>query len=317
VISAGRFVIRRLARIYPAIWVATIVGVPALYLGHWIARDPDFTAWMMKYIVPPNPKQILLGLAGADNTVLMPLWTIYVELVGSFLIPLMAWLAIRGRTTAVAMIIALAVIACVAMHWPKPALPARYLVYFAIGVTLALFPSRRMANAAPLALVAGILLITVGPVLYLLLKTGQLQPATFFYQDYFVGFVEASGAALLISALTSDALDARWLRSMALQRLGERSYSLYLVHAPILVLIASALPRMSPIAAMIVLAVATAVVAIIISGLIFRYAELPGMALGKKITASPDRIFTLSRLRHPSEESQVSSLAGARGDRGN
>ena len=297
IISYGRYLVRRAARIYPAIWMATAIGVALLFAASRIADPSQFTPWMLKYILLPNPLQVLLGLMGIDNTVLMPLWTIYVELAGSAAVPLLCWLVGRGSLAALSTIVVLAVVSVAAMSFPKVLLPLEYLVFFAMGVALAMRPLPEVTSSAAsrIGLAVGVFLVSFGPALFVAATTGEFKPAYYFYRAPFASLIEGVGAVTLMFFIAHGRIDSHWLRAPLLQRLGERSYSLYLVHAPLLIVFAACLSRsgLGPIASAALLAVCTVTSAWFASGLIFRVAEMPGMRWGKALTRRDNRIITL------------------------
>lgn len=106
-------------------------------------------------------------------------------------------------------------------------------------------------------------------------------------------FATALGAAyFLLFALVPNGWLSRLLRLSPLRFLGRVSYSLYLTHSPLLIVMSIAIWGKMPYSYLLLpfLAVAFAVAAVF-----YRLVEVPSIALGKSITARwriPERVDT-------------------------
>src|SRR5258707_2249364 len=95
--------------------------------------------------------------------------------------------------------------------------------------------------------------------------------------------VLALSAALLICAILSNP-SWKFLEARFISRLGDISYSIYILHFPIMCTIATLLAlhtRFSPNTSAIVLAVTTVLTTWIASEFVYRFVELPGIRAGK------------------------------------
>lgn len=223
------FAARRLARLYPPVAAAVLLSA-GLYLLVRPGPLPALGGWLtaFSWTEPPGPSLLaghLLLLDGdrfhmLDN----PIWSLVVELRLSLLFPLVA-AGIRRRP--VATVIGCMVLSALSRHllagghqlWQMdPVFTLQFLDLFAIGAAMA-------HGAAPIARalrrVPGLL---VGAVTWLLLCVPLR----------FDGYAAYAGAVGLIAASLSYPALARVYATRPLFWLGERSFSLYLVHVPLL-----------------------------------------------------------------------------------
>ena len=119
------------------------------------------------------------------------------------------------------------------------------------------------------------------------LHDGQIVPHHFKYDDPLPMLVEGIAAFLLIGVLASEHGRIRFLRSSCAISLGNLSYSLYLIHFPVAILIAKLLStifsdRTSSITAATVLMASSLAVSLGLAFSIYRFVELPSIAFGKR-----------------------------------
>jgi peptidoglycan/LPS O-acetylase OafA/YrhL len=106
----------------------------------------------------------------------------------------------------------------------------------------------------------------------------------------------ANVAAVAITFLLAYALKNRSVPT-PLTWLGQISYSLYLLHAVVLFLIPRVIPDLPSHRPLVRLAVGAAYLAVVITlaWLSYRFVEMPGQALGRRLTARPIPIFATQR----------------------
>jgi exopolysaccharide production protein ExoZ len=104
--------------------------------------------------------------------------------------------------------------------------------------------------------------------------------------------IEGVAAFFLVGALASEHGRIRALRSRWAISLGNVSYSFYLIHFPVAILLAKLLSRAfsdetNAIAATAILMASGLTVSLALAFLIYRFVELPSIALGKRVSNQP------------------------------
>lgn len=225
------FVVNRVARLYPLhlltlCVVAALQAFAVLQLGHWIIypnNDMPHFLWQLAFLgwLPNN-----------GNSFNGPIWSVSVELVAYALF----WLS-RRQMTRLGLVgpvaAALAVMLVMQLFGHHPVLACLY--YFFCGVVLAVLlrsgiGPRALGLLGAGALLAGALLAIVG--------SQDLR-------DY-IALPAAGGGLILLLALAEDRAGPG-LRHVA-GMLGDSSYSLYLWHVPLQMVLILGLSRWMPIA---------------------------------------------------------------------
>lgn len=164
-----------------------------------------------------------------------------------------------------------------------------YLVFFAMGALIALGNPLTGASNATLIVVA--IVSTATLILFRalanLVDAGHLMPITYRYDNPVIALVEGCAASALIGAVVAMPRSG-WLSSRPLVWLGDISYSIYLLHFPMLMLsfgfIAIALGLPGTNGALLAGTIAL-LLAFPLSAMIFRYIEQPFMRFGHRIAA--------------------------------
>ena len=220
---------RRVFRIMPLMLVTVTLG--GLYL---LYIDPH-----MPYSLNPksygefNLMKFIAGYVGYSLKANPPTWSIFVELVASALIPLMI---LTGKNLR---LIAFAVAACIALsllpfefqhYWNF------YMISFYLGLSLLLWGKPVAAIAARLPASAfWLLIIGLFTAFYLArLMTGAG------YGDLWIVYYESILVALLIAVIYYSPERFKFLSSSTMKFLGDISYSLYLTHSLLLILLLNA-----------------------------------------------------------------------------
>lgn len=234
-----RQALRRWPRLMPPVLTSVLLSWTLFRLGayHFTqAGAQTGSAWLVNFAyagtVPfdaPLSRALAQGTWGcflfSDNNFNTSLWTMRVELIGSFLVFALA-LAMTGiaHRGARALICALAAAALF--------ISTRYYASFMVGLLLATVLPPKLAMPSPLRAVA---------LLASLWCLGYQQPEGVFAMLAPLGKVGAGslGAGLLILAIADLELTGAWARAARL--LGEFSFPLYLVHVPVIASLTSAL----------------------------------------------------------------------------
>ncbi len=268
--AALRFWVRRAFRIYPGVWLACALGW--LYLSLLAAMPtPMASLWFVR-AYPVAAPDIVRSLAGIDSALVMPLWSVRVELVMSALMPLL-WLAVR-RGWGVPLLVAAAAasLGAGALH---PEL--NYAFCFVIGAVAARHVERFAVGPG----------IGVAAVLVLLLFR-RINPAWAFEIDFAAAvptLVESLAGAVVVLWLAGGRGVPAALQRRPLTGLGDISFGLYVLHFPILSAL-SKLPvfaRMAPDPAALLLTMLTLAVTLPLAALSYRWIERPGIALGQRL----------------------------------
>lgn len=274
----ARFYSRRLFRLYPALLVTVLLTLPvyrymsdAGTLGAWVRSAGTAATYTMN-----------LGIVGdvvSPTVALSPTWSLAQEEQFYLLWPILLVLLLRLRGGLVTAM--LGALACVAASWcfllavfPRGEFhPETRSGAMMIGCAAALavlkwgLPSRRLAN--------GVLWIA-GPAVVACIAAASLAGAE--YRPEFVPVV-----SLLVAALTpcllaaADHRVARALSHPVASWLGLRSYSIYLLHVPVLATVAGT-TGWSTASAALVGVPAT----LLLAEAMYRSVELPGLRLRER-----------------------------------
>jgi peptidoglycan/LPS O-acetylase OafA/YrhL len=174
-------------------------------------------------------------------------------------------------------------------HAPHRLDSLSYMFDFALGVWLA---SRRWQffAARPLATLLGSAFSLIFlRFAYFAIRNGHPTPLFFGYDDPAPMLIEGLAAFFLVGALASEHGRIRALRSRWAISLGNASYSLYLIHFPVAILLAKILSRVftddtNAIAATAVLMAAGLTISLGLASSMYRFVELPSIALGKRVS---------------------------------
>ncbi|MBR0829864.1 acyltransferase [Bradyrhizobium manausense] len=282
--TVGAFYVRRAFRIFPALWAASLfaLGVVLLLLNRDDAPLSNAFARAAYSLDQLSVGSIAFSFAGIGLFLVPQIWTIRVELLGSAIIPLPVF-GRFGRLANYALLIVVLTVLSFVVRSEKTV----YLVEFAIGGSLAFFPLGRMRLRPNIAR------LLAAAVLVVLLFSRQLGPWPF-QQDYHAptpAMIEALAAAVLILIITENPSSFALLRSRIGLFIGDVSYSLYLLHFPIMVAVARiggyylglSLFTENQIVAAATLAIVTTVISLALAWASYRYIELPGISLGRAL----------------------------------
>jgi peptidoglycan/LPS O-acetylase OafA/YrhL len=284
-----RFYIKRVFRIYPALIAATLLGIAYLLGMHFQLRVDGSSQWFEEFVRTDRIGPFWFVLAAGGMPYVLPqAWSIFIELVGSAMLPVLAWALLRRPTLFYALFAALAVLSFLPLKTPNTT--HVYLVDFAIGAWLAAPPPRFATGLAKLGRRAAAMLFIVAMVALVGLRSVWFTE----YHAPGLQLAEALLAALLIALVVYSRFDVPMLRARAAVLLGEWSYSLYLLHFSVMCILGRLIgavlpPATDPGLFSLALLGGTLAVSLPLSWASFRFIEMPGVALGAKTVALIDR----------------------------
>jgi peptidoglycan/LPS O-acetylase OafA/YrhL len=272
----GGYLVRRGFRIYPMIWAASAMSL--FYLTLVRPGVHQAVSKSMLAVFPAsslNLPHIVAALAGLSAALLPPLWTIAAELVGSLLVPVLVAIQRRGPLTMAAagvLLLGVTLFDRVSLYGM-----GRYLIAFYAGSLLALEAASAARRTAR------------GPGVLAMIAVG-LGVALFPYPHNPLSILaRTAGASLIVAAFGAAGVRARILNWKPIVQLGEWSYSLYLLHFPIMCLGAAALLALGVDQAPFALLAVTLTVSIPLSWATYQLVELPMMGAGKQVARAAER----------------------------
>lgn len=270
------FAAKRAVRLLPpCAVVALILAVLVPAIGP--VERPELSDWVAaNWNEPVTPRLVaehalLLGGGYPLNT---PMWTLHYELRISLLFPLLMLLAAAGSAVLVAAAAAGVLLCLVEMKFVGTGVLTTLLFvpHFALGALVARHRARIAATVRRLApWVSALLWLGC----YLLLTFRWLVPAGGLVCD----LANGAGAGLLLALLLGADRARRMLEAAPLVGLGAISYSLYLVHVPVLL----TLLHLMPSAPAWVASVVAPAVSVAAAALLYWLVERPSIRLGRQL----------------------------------
>jgi peptidoglycan/LPS O-acetylase OafA/YrhL len=246
--------------------------------------DPANSWWMNTHASRPHG----LGQAAHDAVLLSgtgwlvsPLWSLKFEVAFSLLLPLYVFVARRVSILRVGQ--GLVLLALIAVGAKRGSGPVTYMPMFALGVLMAFARDRLTALAARVSRAAWWLLLVVSLLcLNACWTVFALAPHTRLgsYATSASHAVAALAAALIVFLVGEWAAARAFAESRPVQWLGQRSFSLYLTHEPLIVAVAFALGGHPNI--VLLLAICTPA-ALVLSDVFFRLVEEPSHRLSQLV----------------------------------
>lgn len=264
------FVIGRVSRIAFPFWGALLLSAVFLFTSYnpdfWIASEKN---WMAKHwyngehVLDFWLYQALLLLPNTEHTIIPPGWTLTVELQISIVLPLIFYFLIRKPVLTVTSALVIGVF-----------LHQTFVFHFLLGMLLALYYPTVMKILVPLSPTIKWLILLSG--LFLLSFTWQPYGK---FGEVLRWCINGSGAVAILAIGGSMTFITSLLSRKLLQFLGRISYSLYLIHFTIYLILIPYLTQTSlPQTAILVIAIATA----ILSATLFHYlVEVPSITAGR------------------------------------
>jgi peptidoglycan/LPS O-acetylase OafA/YrhL len=272
---------RRVFRIMPLMFVTVTLG--GLYL---LFIDPH-----MRYPLNPReygdftPMKFIAGYIGYSLKANPPIWSIFVELIGSILIPLMLLSGTRLRN------ILLALAACIALslipiefkhYWHF------YMISFFAGLTVLLWGKwlADIAEKFPVG-IFWLMILALSASFYLVRPiTGEG------YGDVWIVYWETLSIAPVVAIIFYLPQHFSWLNAGIFKFWGDVSYSLYLTHSILLVVLLNAVTSLmgnTGIAALVYCAVVICC-CFLVAQISYRLVEVEGSRLGERLRRRPKAI---------------------------
>ncbi len=288
--SVKAFYVGRLFRLFPALWVASAISALLLLLCPSLTIRPAPSFWFFLYLHPfPSGRQLILSALAIDKALIMPVWTVFIELMGSAMMPFIVTVAL-ARTRLFNWLLAGMGVAAYLLAFAPHRLDSLSCMFdFALGAWLASGECKLVAGGSSLRLFCAAVALLFFRCAWFAILNGHLTPLYFGYDDPVPMLVESVAAAFLVGELASEYGRLKFLRKAQAIRLGEISYSLYLVHFPVAIFLAKVLSRVfsngtNAIVAGGVLTLFGLGFSILLAVVIHRFVELPTMALGKRVS---------------------------------
>lgn len=272
------FLLRRGLRLYPA-WLAALSAAwLASFLYPALPQAGGLGSFFQKSLaVHLDPGLLARSLAwpGTAYGQLPQGWTLALELQLSFVLPVLVLLAGRLGNAAVAGLATAGLVL-------GDALLLQYAFPFALGVVLERCRRVPAAVSAPVAAASGLLAATA-----FLLPPGWLWP----WSRALGIAVPSMGAIVLVWLAGRRGPMYPVLSSAPLARIGEASYGLYLLHFPVVCLVAPFLvgdapapDRTTALARWLTLAAIVLPVSLVLALASWRWIERPAIAAGRRLT---------------------------------
>jgi peptidoglycan/LPS O-acetylase OafA/YrhL len=277
------FYAQRAFRIYPAIWAASLLGLWYLSELHWRIplADGSFGGGTSLRADRFNEVWIIGSFTGMVAYLLPQLWSIHVEILGSLLMPAIAFMALR-RKNDIWVLLLLAVTVSYLFGSFTPYRSALFLMDFVVGAALAggvFNPLIHRVHFIGWTVIGGLLALTVTRFL------------PFDYYSPTAHLIETCFAAILVGLLAEGKQRLDWMKTPALLFIGEISYSIYLLHFVVQCTVAKGIAvaqlhehlTISNVSLSILLMLLTAAITVPLAWLTFVYIEKPGIRLGRII----------------------------------
>jgi peptidoglycan/LPS O-acetylase OafA/YrhL len=294
----GEFYVKRIFRIYPVLIAASFLGLAYIFAFHGHALPGDVSPWwpQMYRNWPPHFAKIIAAFLGMGSALPIPTWSIFVEFVGSAILPVFV-LTMRRNVWVFAALTAGLLLVSVTIGEHTHMWVGEYLVDFAFGASILLW---RDELEKILKSVARTRLVAMTALLIALFGR-QIGGWNFeqFYHAPIAALIEGLGATALVAAIACRPPAFALLRSSPAVWYGDISYDLYLIHMPVMAFVAGYAQEIlrlgiftgNPVTATIALASGTFALTTLLAAISHRWIELPGMGAG---AWANERIFSRS-----------------------
>jgi peptidoglycan/LPS O-acetylase OafA/YrhL len=235
--KVGAYFLRRAWRIFPVYWLATAAAVLALLVtdGWAVTRDWSLGPWL---------EWLTLAPWADKNLVLGQTWSLQLEVTFYIVFGLTLGLSARRRRG----VLAGWVVFTLALAFTEPLtrwashLFSPFGLEFLAGIGIAKLARRGVTRGWRLSLAGGLVWAVLGGVL-VLAATGRPYELVMFDHRW---RCLAYGPAAVLIAYGLVGTEGRWRLPAVLHRAGDASYSLYLIHIPVLTLAVTVRQQLPP-----------------------------------------------------------------------
>lgn len=280
------FYAKRAFRLYPAMFLANTLGLIYVASLHYQIPVNDTSQWLQERYREDRygPLWIALSFAGLASFLVPPLWTLTIELFLSALMPIIAWLT-RLKPMHYALATLATMIVAVTVGHKTPYYVGIYLPAFMLGAGISVIPEsigRRIRSLG-----AWRWFILLGSMLTCFCARWALGTD---YHDKWEAQLEAVAAFSMFTVLVKSDLRVKFLLWKPTIFLGNISFSIYLLHFTVLAVVAKIfeLTDVREVEVLwrgMLLAGVTVVLTIPLAWVSYRVAELPGMSVGRRVSA--------------------------------
>ena len=284
------FYIKRLFRIYPAWILACTISLFYLLFVHYrfpILNGSDW--WSARFQAARlHPLYIAASYGGALAFLLPQGWTIFIEVVASLMMPFIAYSVLNRRKLFYAGLgIALLLSLTIGSRTYYGLLS--YLVDFFLGAWLAAPPQfllKAIKRAEPWT-IAGLVSALVVLVAFRNVFPPGDELSVTAYNSGPTQFVEAMCCFWILAVVIHGGRPLKFLDIKPLSWLGEISFSFYLIHVPIMCLLAYPVStlKLDTISLSFLLLFLTLPTSLFLSTLMYRFVERPSIELGQQALA--------------------------------
>lgn len=287
-VTVGSFIdfyVRRLFRIFPAVWVVSVFslltivamqGRHAWWESSWLQHYLSFDSF--------SPTKVILAFLCLNSYLIPPLYTVTAELMGSAALPWIYLIFKRGgRAGVIITLLILSSSSFLLVFAPHNLFLLMFLCQFAFGAAVNSLIRNGLARVPLTMTLTGVLAMYSARPLVMLITRGQLEYLTYDYFNPMSAIVEGAGSAILIASIAllkrRSALSWR-----PLTFLGDISYGVYLIHFPVLTFLArSGLIDVLEPTQGIWLPILTLALTLPLATLLYYTVERPGISLGREL----------------------------------
>ncbi len=279
----GRYLLGRFCRIYPPYLAAiALAALGSTLLGERPLPNASIYIQQMGWVFKPSWASLLsmVGVLNNSSSEYMDeaLWSLVWEVRVAFILPLlmmpiMPWrnyaiLPLYGILFALNHIVPHLISPKLAHVLNNPGDTFYFAEYFLFGIVIAVNRPRLSAWSSRLGGWPGVALLVAG-----CLTCWAPWPVS---HDHMVGI----GASMILAAILASNRVQAWLTNKPLLWLGRQSYSLYLIHVPLVMVTVILFKGVVPLPAFILIAPAI----ILAAELFRRWVEMPSVAIAQRLT---------------------------------
>lgn len=280
------FYVKRVFRLYPLLWLSLIPAAFGMVVSTHLAKHGILADWLAGNIVSGiSIRHSLYSFTGLYTRYNGPMWSLRIELIASVLFPAI-YLLIRNDRYRAATLLGLAILALLPI---SHRLGTAFGLSFAVGALIPMLPYRATRFDIPLLWLALLVLV------YDRLALAGLNPP-----ERVFDMIETLAAFVIVRDIFTAGQRYRLLLAPPVVMLGEISFSVYLLHLPIFLILFAGISHLTGVAPLLnhpaisqlSLSILTALVTVLISIFTYKQVELPMHNLGRQISK---RMFQTDR----------------------